>query len=115
MIFAETFPGAQTEGMIEGMGGGMDDMVGGMIEQQPVAVSPGEYIVPADVVSGLGDGSSDAGAAELDAMMGRVRMARGAPLSRHLPLTHRNPACMNISLVPVDHVLFPFGTMSEVT
>jgi len=45
--------------------------------EQPVAVSPGEYIVPADVVSGLGDGSSDAGAAELDQMLSRVRMARG--------------------------------------
>ena len=56
----------------------MDDKVPGMIgDQQPVAVSPGEFIVPADVVSGLGDGSSDAGAKELDRMMERVRMARG--------------------------------------
>ena len=56
----------------------MDDKVPGMIgDQQPVAVSPGEFIVPADVVSGLGDGSSDAGAKELDKMMDRVRMARG--------------------------------------
>lgn len=78
MILKENVPNAQTEGMIDGPGGGMDDMVGGMIgSQQPVAVSPGEYIVPADVVSGLGDGSSDAGARELDGMMDRVRMARG--------------------------------------
>lgn len=68
---------AQTEGMIQGEGGGMDDQVMGMIgTQQPVAVSPGEYIVPADVVSGLGDGSSEAGARELDNMMDKVRMAR---------------------------------------
>ena len=78
MVLQSIVPNAQTEGMIEGNGGGMDDMVGGMIgDQQPVAVSPGEYIVPADVVSGLGDGSSDAGAEELDQMMSRVRMARG--------------------------------------
>ena len=51
-------PGAQTQGM------------------QRVAVSPGEFIVPADVVSGLGDGSSDAGADKLDAMMDQVRMAK---------------------------------------
>jgi len=64
--------------MIRGQGGGMDDKVPGMIgDQQPVAVSPGEFIVPADVVSGLGDGSSDAGAEKLDQMMDRVRMARG--------------------------------------
>jgi hypothetical protein len=68
---------AQTQGMIEGMGGGMDDQVLGMIgSQQPVAVSPGEYIIPADVVSGLGDGSSDAGAKELDGLLNRVRQER---------------------------------------
>ena len=67
----------QTQGMIEGMGGGMDDQVMGMIgTQQPVAVSPGEYIIPADVVSGLGDGSSDAGSKELDMMLDRVRQER---------------------------------------
>ena len=68
---------AQTQGMIEGQGGGMDDEVMGMIgNQRPVAVSPGEYIVPADVVSGIGDGSSDAGAVELDDMLDRVRQER---------------------------------------
>ena len=78
MLLRSSQPQAQTEGMIRGNGSGMDDAVPGMIgDQQPVAVSPGEFIVPADVVSGLGDGSSDAGAKELDQMMERVRMARG--------------------------------------
>jgi hypothetical protein len=78
MILKSVMPEAQTEGMIDGNGSGMDDAVPGMIgDQQPVAVSPGEFIVPADVVSGLGDGSSDAGADELYAMMDRVRRARG--------------------------------------
>ena len=78
MVLRSSQPQAQTEGMIRGNGSGMDDKVPGMIgDQQPVAVSPGEFIVPADVVSGLGDGSSDAGAKELDQMMERVRMARG--------------------------------------
>ena len=55
----------------------MDDMVMGTIaNQRPVAVSPGEYIVPADVVSGLGDGSSNAGAEELNGMLDRVRQER---------------------------------------
>ena len=76
-ILQNVAPNAQTEGMIRGNGSGMDDKVPGMIgDQQPVAVSPGEFIVPADVVSGLGDGSSDAGAEELDRMMERVRMDR---------------------------------------
>lgn len=78
MILSMVAPNNQNEGMIKGQGGGMDDMIPGMIgASQPVAVSPGEYIVPADVVSDLGDGSSDAGASELDSMLERVRMARG--------------------------------------
>ena len=70
-------PNAQTEGIIEGEGDGMSDEVMGMIgDQQRVAVSPGEYIVPADVVSGIGNGSSDAGAGELDSMLEEIRQAR---------------------------------------
>jgi|TARA_R100000479_G_scaffold9133_1_gene3755 hypothetical protein len=77
MILQSVVPNAQTEGMIRGNGSGMDDAVQGMIgSEQPVAVSPGEFIVPADVVSGLGEGSSDAGAEKLDDMMDRVRMER---------------------------------------
>jgi len=76
-VLKSQVPDAQTEGMIEGSGGGMDDEVMGMIgNQQGVAVSPGEYIIPADVVSSLGDGSSDAGADKLDRMLDDVRMAK---------------------------------------
>ena len=90
MILQMIQPNAQTEGMIEGPGGGMDDQVNGTIgANQPVAVSPGEYIVPADVVSGLGDGSSDAGAVELDAMAGNVRKARGGSTSQPGPIDPR--------------------------
>lgn len=80
-------PGAQTEGMVRGNGGGMDDQVPGMIgDQQPVAVSPGEFIVPADVVSGLGDGSSDAGAERLDELIESVRMARTGTSEQPAPI-----------------------------
>jgi hypothetical protein len=76
-VLTDMSPDAQTEGKIEGNGKGMDDMVPGMIgDQQPVAVSPGEFIVPADVVSGLGDGDTDAGANELERMMEKVRQER---------------------------------------
>ena len=76
-VLQSIVPEAQTEGMIAGESGGMDDEVMGMIgEDQQVAVSPGEYIVAADVVSGLGDGNSDAGAVVLDDMMQGVRNAR---------------------------------------
>ena len=80
-------PNAQTEGVIRGQGGGMDDMVNGMIgAEQPVAVSPGEYIVPADVVSGLGDGSTDGGVEELDGMLDRVRQTRTGTMQQPAPM-----------------------------
>ena len=67
----------QTEGQVDGNGDGMSDEVYGDIEnQQEVALSKDEFIVPADVVSGLGNGSSNAGASKLYEMMERVRMAR---------------------------------------
>ena len=63
-----------TEGLISGEGGGMDDSINGVIgNQEKVAVSQDEFIIPADVVSQLGDGSSNAGSDKLYAMMDRVR------------------------------------------
>jgi hypothetical protein len=66
------------EGMIEGPGDGMDDLVPAEMDDgsQDVLLSDGEFIVPADVVSGLGNGSTDAGAEELYGMMDRIREAR---------------------------------------
>jgi hypothetical protein len=60
-----------------GMGDGMSDSIRTSIDgEQPAALSENEFVVPADVVSGLGNGSSDAGAEKLYAMMDRVRKAR---------------------------------------
>lgn len=66
---------AQTSGLIEGQGnGGMDDdLLGSIGGKEAIAVSQDEFIVPADVVSMLGDGSSDAGANKLYKMMDDVR------------------------------------------
>jgi hypothetical protein len=66
------------EGMVEGPGDGMDDLVPAEMDDgsQDVLLSDGEFIVPADVVSGLGNGSTDAGAEELYGMMDRVREER---------------------------------------
>ena len=50
------------DGMIEGIGKGRDDMVQATLEgEQDVLLSRGEFVVPSDVVSGIGDGSSQAG------------------------------------------------------
>ena len=77
-ILESLVPNAQTEGLIEGVGnGGMDDDIMGTIGgKQDIAVSQDEFIVPADVVSMLGDGSSDAGSKELYSMMDRVRQKK---------------------------------------
>ena len=67
----------RSEGMVDGMGDGMDDMVPAKLEgQDDVLLSDGEFIVPADVVSGLGNGSSKAGSDRLYDMMDRVRQMR---------------------------------------
>ena len=90
MILESVVPNAQTEGMVRGSGSGMDDAVQGMIgSDQPVAVSPGEFIVPADVVSGLGEGSSDAGAKRLDEMMDKVRIERNGTTRQAPPIDER--------------------------
>lgn len=71
--------GAQTGGgKVEGPGDGMDDRVPAQIKDtgEDVLLADSEYVVPADVVSGLGNGSSDAGAKALDSMLERVRMER---------------------------------------
>ncbi len=61
----------------EGAGDGMSDEIMGDIDgTQPVRLSEGEFVVPADVVSHLGNGDSDSGAEQLYAMMDRVRQAR---------------------------------------
>ena len=56
---------------------GMADQIPATIEgTQPAKLSDGEFVVPADIVSHLGNGNSDAGAKQLYSMMDRVRQAR---------------------------------------
>jgi hypothetical protein len=58
-------------------GDGMNDGIPATIAgKRPARLSEGEFVVPADVVSDLGNGSTDAGAKQLYAMMARVRKAR---------------------------------------
>jgi len=63
--------------MLKGPGDGMSDNIPGIIGgKQPARLADGEFVVPADVVSHLGNGSTDAGAKRLYAMMDTVRKAR---------------------------------------
>ena len=63
--------------MLKGPGDGMsDDIPASIGNKQPARLADGEFVVPADVVSHLGNGSTDAGAKRLYAMMDNVRKAR---------------------------------------
>ena len=56
---------------------GMADKIPAQIDgHQPAALAHGEFVIPADVVSHLGNGNSDAGAKQLYKMMDKIRMAR---------------------------------------
>ena len=62
---------------IESHQDGMADGIGALIDgQQQAALSGGEFVVPADVVSHIGNGNSNAGAKQLYQMMDRIRAAR---------------------------------------
>ena len=64
-------------GYLDGAGDGMSDSIPATIEgKQPARLADGEFVVPADVVSHLGNGSSKAGSKRLYAMMQKVRKAR---------------------------------------
>jgi hypothetical protein len=64
-------------GLLKGRGDGMSDDIHATInDKQPARLADGEFVVPADVVSHLGNGSTDAGAKHLYKMMDKVRQAR---------------------------------------
>jgi hypothetical protein len=64
-------------GLLKGRGDGMSDSIRATIaDKQPARLADGEFVVPADVVSHLGNGSTDAGAKHLYKMMDKVRHAR---------------------------------------
>lgn len=65
--------GRYLAGSTDGMA---DELPANIDGKQPAALSHGEFVVPADVVSHLGNGNSEAGAKRLYAMMERVRKAR---------------------------------------
>jgi hypothetical protein len=63
--------------LLKGPGDGMSDNIPATIgRKQPARLADGEFVVPADVVSHLGNGSTDAGAKKLYAMMDKIRRAR---------------------------------------
>ena len=77
---------------LSGGGDGMSDSIRANIDGTMEArLSDGEFVVPADVVSGLGNGSSDAGAKRLHGMMDRVRTER---TGKKMQAPEVNPAAL---------------------
>lgn len=69
--------GNKSGGYLDGPGDGMSDSIPGSIAgKQPARLADGEFVIPADVVSHIGNGSSKAGAKQLYGMLDRIRVAR---------------------------------------
>jgi hypothetical protein len=65
------------QGYLDGAGDGMSDSIPATIEgKQEARLADGEFVIPADVVSHIGNGSSKAGSKQLYAMLDRIRKAR---------------------------------------
>lgn len=72
--------------MVKGGGTGLSDSIPAHIGNQPVALADGEYVIPADAVSMLGDGSTDAGGRRLDQLVAKVRMQKTGTKKQAGPL-----------------------------
>jgi len=69
--------------LLRGPGDGVSDSIPAVIgRKQPARLADGEFVVPARIVSELGNGSTEAGARRLYAMMDRVQKARGKTVGK---------------------------------
>jgi len=69
--------------LLRGPGDGVSDSIPAMIgKKQPARLADGEFVVPARIVSELGNGSTEAGARKLYAMMDRIQSARGKTVGK---------------------------------
>jgi hypothetical protein len=83
--------------LLKGPGDGVSDDIPAMIgDRQPARLADGEFVIPARIVSELGNGSTDAGAKRLYAMMDRIqterkktvgkdKIAKDSKARKHLP------------------------------
>jgi hypothetical protein len=69
---------------VRGEGDGTSDSV-------PAMLASGEFVIPADVVSGLGNGDNDAGAHVLDQFMQAIRKHKRAADPSELPEDSKGP------------------------
>jgi hypothetical protein len=75
--------------LLKGPGDGVSDSIPASIgDKQPARLADGEFVVPARIVSELGNGSTDAGARKLYQMMDRVQNARGKTTGKNRVATN---------------------------
>jgi hypothetical protein len=76
-LFGQGYAAGGVPRFLSGGGDGMSDSIKASINgTQEARLADGEFVIPADVVSHIGNGSSKAGAKQLYSMMDRVRQAR---------------------------------------
>lgn len=69
--------------LLRGPGDGVSDDIPATIgDKRPARLADGEFVVPARIVSELGNGSTEAGARQLYAMMDRIQKARGKTVGK---------------------------------
>jgi hypothetical protein len=69
--------------LLKGPGDGVSDSIPATIGKgQPARLADGEFVIPARIVSEIGNGSTDAGARKLYAMMDRIQSARGKTVGK---------------------------------
>ena len=79
--------------LLRGPGDGVSDSIPAQIGQnQPARLADGEFVVPARIVSELGNGSTEAGAKQLYKMLDRVQKARGKTTGKDKVAKNTNAA-----------------------
>jgi len=89
------------EGLVPGVGGGMDDVVPAIVEGvEPVLLSRDEYVIPADVVGHIGDGSTSRGGELLDEMVNNIRMQKTQTTEQPAELDETPEEIMSFLRIP---------------
>jgi hypothetical protein len=69
---------------VKGAGDGTSDSI-------PAMLANGEFVIPADIVSSLGNGSNDSGAKVLDEFLKTIRAHKRKADAKHLPPDSKGP------------------------
>jgi hypothetical protein len=79
--------------LLKGPGDGVSDSIPATIgHNQPARLADGEFVIPARIVSEIGNGSTDAGARKLYAMMDKIQSARAKTVGKKQVAKNTNAA-----------------------